>query len=217
MAFEAWFREHGGRVHPSAEINITPQGNCLSVRPGDIITPKSCVINCPRNLIMFWAHAREPRSIMSKLISMYSTSSRGQTIATRLFLMGQYMLKEDSFWWPYISDCLPKPDPQHAFNTASYFDHEDLIWLRGTNLEKAMEGRRTMWHREYEEAMGLLFGEETLEEPSKERERWTWLVKSETLSKPLEAKYLVKGTLLVVNNCDNVEGLSGVCAPAYEN
>ncbi len=217
MAFEAWFREHGGRVHPSAEINITPQGNYLSVRPDGVITPKSWVIKCPRNLILFWASTCEPRSIISKLMPMYSTSSRGQTIVTRLFLMGQYLLKEGSFWWPYISDCLPKPDQQHAFNTASYFDHEDLIWLHGTNLEKAMEGRRTMWHREYEEAMGLLFCEKILEEPSKERDRWTWLVKSETLSKPLKAKSLVKGTLLVGNNCDNVEGLSRVCAPAYGN
>jgi len=70
------------------------------------------------------------------------------------FLMGQYLLKESGFWFPYIRS-LPGPE---ELTTPLFFREEegDLEWLTMTSLAVKRERRLSIWRGNYERAFGIL-------------------------------------------------------------
>lgn len=92
---------------------------------------------------------------------------RDQVIALRLFLIEQYLLKQNSFWWPYIRT-LPQPGDKHGLNAPLWEDAEDLKWLEGTNLGKAIPARKAIWKQEFD-----AFTERI---DPQDREPYTWFV-----------------------------------------
>ncbi|SLM39105.1 hypothetical protein LPUS_09545 [Lasallia pustulata] len=69
--------------------------------------------------------------------------------------MEQYLLGKESFWWPYI-DLLPSPDKPEFLNTPMWYSEIDALWIRGTNLEQAVQDRERSWRAEYEEGLRQL-------------------------------------------------------------
>ena len=158
--FESWFLINGGYLHPSVEIASGDEGNIVRVKQDHTLSPGSMVVSCPHELTISW-----PGINQYHFPHVHTTFT--PHIATRLFLMKQYLLKEQSPWWPYINS-LPR-----SFSTPLWYDEDDLIWLRGTNLGKATEIREEAWRQEYENALQLLFADGFRPE---KMNLWTWFV-----------------------------------------
>ena len=158
--FESWFLTNGGYLHPSVDIASGDEGNIVRVKRDRTLLPGSMVVSCPHELTISW-----PGINRYHFPHVHSTFT--PHIATRLFLMKQYLLREQSPWWPYINS-LPR-----SFSTPLWYDEDDLIWLRGTNLGKAKEIREDAWRQEYENAMQLLFADGFGLEKIP---LWTWFV-----------------------------------------
>ena len=159
--FESWFLHQGGYLHPSVEIaSDSAHGNCVRVKPNHVLFPGSIVVSCPHQLTISWP-------IISQYHCPDSHSPFTPHIATRLFLMKQRLLQVRSRSWPYIHS-LP-----HTFSTPLWYDDNDLVWLRGTNLGNAKVIREEAWRQEYEEAMGSLFPDAS---KSEDKHLWTWFV-----------------------------------------
>lgn len=159
--FESWFLSNGGCLHPSVEIaSDNDTGNSVRVKENHVLLPGSIVVSCPHHLAISW-----PTISQHQFPAVHSTFT--PHVATRLFLVKQRLLKAQSPWWPYINS-LPR-----SFTTPLYYDEEDLIWLRGTNLGKAKEIREQAWRQEYDNAMHSLFVNGS---DSEQKHLWTWFV-----------------------------------------
>lgn len=170
--FRPWFISNGGIIHPDVEIGSGPAGNNLRLRIGCSLSPGTMVASCPHNLTISWLnviHGQTP------FINQFSLSpvKDGSTVITktvivRFFLIEQYLLREQSLWWPYIR-FLPQPFKEDGLNSLLWYDNDDLLWLRGTNLEDAMRKLEQDRKREYDEAIGALS-----DAPADLEKAWSW-------------------------------------------
>ena len=159
--FESWFLTNGGYLHPSVEVAADDHnGSFLRVKQNHILSPGSLVVSCPHHLTISWP-------VVNQLHFPDVHSTFTPHVATRLFLIKQRLLKAQSPWWPYINS-LPL-----SFSTPLWYDEDDLLWLRGTNLGNAKKIREKAWRQEYENAMQSLF---TRGSDSQQQHLWTWFV-----------------------------------------
>ena len=164
--FELWFLSNGGYINPAIEItSSTSDGTFLRVDGDEGLLPGAEIISCPHELTISWPSIRKYH-----LENVSSTMK--PHVATRLFLMKQYILRERSLWWPYIKS-IPQPYQNDAFNTLLYYDASDMAWIRGTNLEYARQVREDAWRKEYDDAMQETFRNKFT---SEDGQVWTWFV-----------------------------------------
>ena len=169
--FVAWFELHGGVLDSSIESVCFPHGNSLRVRKG-LLPIDSRIVTCPHALTISYINARTSRFLEPLNVS----TSISQIVAVRFFLVQQLLLKQDSFWWPYIQT-LPGVGCIDDLKTPMWFTKEDLKWIECTNLAKAAMARKRAWQQEYEDAKKLL--KESRDSPN--LDTWTWFVlQSET-------------------------------------
>ena len=165
-SFELWFLSNGGYINPAIEITSSiPNGTFLRVDGEEALLPGANIISCPHKLTISWPSIRKHHL-------NYVRSSMKPHVATRLFLMKQYILQEKSPWWPYIKS-IPQPYQNDAFNTPLYYNADDMVWIRGTNLEYARQVREDAWRKEYNDAMQDTFSEKLTAEDG---QVWTWFV-----------------------------------------
>lgn len=164
--FELWFLSNGGYINPAIEITSSiPNGTFLRVDGEEALLPGANIISCPHKLTISWPSIRKHHLNNVR-------SSMKPHVATRLFLMKQYILREKSLWWPYIKS-IPQPYQNDAFNTPLYYDAGDMVWIRGTNLEYARQVREDTWRKEYNDAIQETYREKLTAEDS---QVWTWFV-----------------------------------------
>ena len=170
--FLDWFTSNGGFINPLAELHQS-DGSHLRVKPDgrsiDPVANESAlkIIFCPHQLTISFLNARD-----SALLQCLKGKGFSQTIVLRLFLIEQYLLGTQSFWYPYIQ-CLPNPESKDGFHTPMWWEPDELAWLKGTNLGRAAAERKKGWQIEYHSALNIL-------RDHKEQtawETWTWLVK----------------------------------------
>ena len=170
-SFQSWFLHSGGTLHPSVEIASDSTGSFLRTRNGQNLPPGSCVVSCPHTLTLSWLNViHSSESFLNDFDLRTASHMINETVLTRFFLMKQYVLKEKSFWWSYIQS-LPQPDLEKHLNLPFWYDAEDLIWIRGTNLEYAMREKEQIWRREFEEGARLL-----ALEGIDGNQNWSWFV-----------------------------------------
>ncbi|MCJ1265286.1 hypothetical protein MMC22_005161 [Lobaria immixta] len=151
--FKSWFLSHGGAFHPNTDLGSNSDGFFIRVRDEQDLLPGARV---------------------DPFIAQFDLQSVSLLITprviTQIFFMKQFLLREQSLWWPYIR-MLPQPDALHNFNTPLWYEPEDLAWIRGTNLEFGAQRMESLWRQEYEEAASLfrLRGSEQVE-------FWSWLL-----------------------------------------
>ena len=199
IGLEKWVTKHGGRLDDTVQFAHDAQrGVHLQVKPATTnttttgtagtattATKGTCVMKIPIELTMSYFNAinYQPTSQKEGQEGAKSFSSHGVHLPRKLieaigpeettafFLMGQYLLKEDGFWFPYIKS-LPRPE---ELTTPLFFREEeeggDLEWLAMTSLAVERERRLRIWRGNYERAFGMLkeLGVEGLE-------GYTWLV-----------------------------------------
>ena len=168
--FNVWFILSGGSIHPSAEIVSTSSGITLRVKQDAApIEPGGTIVSTPLALTLSYGNAKLSTSLQP--LVQAGESAINQVILLRFFLIEQYLLKDDSFWWPYLQ-ILPHLDDKDAMKTPMWYDEEDFEWVAGTNLGNAASARKTAWRQEYTRAMELLDQGNML--PS--QDIWTWFV-----------------------------------------
>ena len=174
--FHAWFVSGGGIIHPDVEMAHNSTGSYLRARSEHDIAAGSPLISCPHSLIISWPQVLHgPDQFIRRLDLQRASRLTTAAVILRLFLIRQYVLKENSHWWPYIR-LLPQPDTGDHLDTPLWYASEDLLWILGTTLEFGAKSRERMWRREYEEGMKLLVP--ATDEPA-ELWSWSWSVKHE--------------------------------------
>lgn len=171
--FTGWFLKAGGSLHPNVKIAFGSAGFGLRTLDGSGLPSQSCVVSCPHTLAISWFHVIQgPGSFFRRFGSQDHFSHVNEAVIIRFFLVKQYLLKERSSWWPYIR-CLPQPTVENHFNTPLWYEADDLVWIRGTNLEYALEVKKKKWREEYDEGMSLLDWKHD-DQP----ELWSWFVRA---------------------------------------
>ena len=171
--FVSWFVANGGRLSHCAEISADENEQYyVRARSGCTISGGETMVLCPHTLTFNYENFGH--SNLGANASKIDRTSLPQDVSLRLLLMEQFLLGEDSFWWPYIS-ILPQPfqqraptspiiknpsktTPKQIFHTPLYFDEEDMLWLSGTNLGAATKLRANTWKEEFEAAKNAISG-----------------------------------------------------------
>lgn len=149
-----WLEGGGGKLHPAVEVIYSDDatGYHLRVRQGGEIIAGEQVISCPKLLTMsILSMATAGFSWPGRFMSYWSHSLE---VLTRFFLIEQYLMSEYSFWYPYIR-MLPQPNSA-TLDTPMYYSHQDCLWIKGTNMERARRVREDQWRSEYYRSLELL-------------------------------------------------------------
>lgn len=172
--FRAWFVRGGGIIHPDVEMADNSTGFYLRARSEHDIAAGSPLISCPHSLIISWPQLMHgPDQFLRRWDLQRASRLINEVVISRFFLIRQYLLKENSYWWPYIRS-LPQPDTGDHLDTPLWYGSDELVWIQGTPLEFAAKEREKIWRQEYEEGMNLLIP--AADEPA-ERWSWSWSVK----------------------------------------
>ena len=170
----AWLIAGGAIIHPHVEIASNSDGSYLRARSGQDIAAESSLISCPLSLMISWHQILHgPDEFLRHFDLQRASHFINESVIIRFFLIRQHVLKEKSRWWPYIRS-LPQPDARDHLDTPLWYGSEDLLWIRGTNLEFGAKTRERMWRQEYEQGMRSLIP--AADEPA-ELWSWSWSVK----------------------------------------
>lgn len=172
--FYAWFVRGGGIVHPDVEMTKDSTGSYLRARSELDIAAGSPLISCPHRLVISWPQVMHGPDQFLRCLDLQCVSPLiTEAVIIRFFLISQYVLKENSFWWPYIRS-LPQPDAEDQLSTPLWYGSEELLWIQGTTLEFGAKARERMWRQEFDDGMKILI---PAADESAEMWSWSWSVK----------------------------------------
>lgn len=167
--FRQWFLSQGGHFHPNVDIASDSNGSYLRACNQRDLAAGTCVVSCPSCLTISWYNAvQDP--FLGHFGLQSATQHIKQSMLTRFFLIKQFLLQEQSPWWLYIRT-LPQPDDTTMFNTPLWYEHEDFVWICGTNLELSAQKLYANWLEEHEQAMNVF----SLRN-SEQAKLWSWFV-----------------------------------------
>ncbi|CAO1604697.1 hypothetical protein XANCAGTX0491_008241 [Xanthoria calcicola] len=154
--FQTWFLRHGGFFGEHVELAYRPlRGLHLRMSPESNLKPTSCIVSCPHALSLSSLDARadpDPFTHQFGHDAAGDPSPLSSLNLLRYFLVEQYQLGPESFWWPYIHT-LPHPSADYPFDTPLYYDDHDQKWLQGTSLAHSTTLIDRTWRDEH--AQGL--------------------------------------------------------------
>ena len=157
--FVQWYVHHGGYIHPALEVvENYPHGLSMRVGvDGDAIRSKTAILSCPHAVTISYCNAMriEPFETHSESFPSAFLQQASPRTVTVFFLSQQYLLGEQSFWWPYLR-ILPQPSDTSKLCTPLWFSDEDTVWLRGTNVEKGCSDRVYEWKKQWAEGVYIL-------------------------------------------------------------
>ncbi|KAK9480564.1 hypothetical protein V1514DRAFT_325747 [Lipomyces japonicus] len=144
-ALASWAVSEGGYRAPEV-VFLKNSVSGTSARSKVAIPQSSPLLACPISLVIDYDKAASFLFGNSRACPF----SKSPTIAIRLFLVSQKLLKSESKWAPYIKS-LPE-----SFDTPLYYSQKELQLLQGTNLIGDVELRKQIWLKEWELAIGEL-------------------------------------------------------------
>jgi hypothetical protein len=133
----AWLREHGGEIDPAIGLRYSAEYGYHFVATSDVPEDTVACI-CPLSLSISALNCVSPapaefRSCADSSICASLVGKVSASVVAAFFLAEQKLKGEDSFWYPYIN-LLPAPEDM---TTPMWFDEDDMIWIKGTNLYSA--------------------------------------------------------------------------------
>ncbi|KAM0335018.1 hypothetical protein ACHAQA_000052 [Verticillium albo-atrum] len=161
-ALVSWAKAHGGELHPSVEIfNDTNTGNSFRVRAGQKLSPGDTIVTCSLDLTLSYlntldltTHGHVSHDVSPPLPQELLDGVPPHVIA-RFFLVKQYLLGSESFWYPYIS-MLPQPDHLSSWSLPPLWPSDDIELLDDTNIHTAVSEIKARLKTEYKQATPLL-------------------------------------------------------------
>lgn len=161
-----WGNSHGASLNPDVEIYYD-ETTGLSFRASKELARGSNVATCPYKISISYLNAIKSLSPMfsphgDSFPSFFLDNLEGSEphIIGHFFLMQQYILKEKSFWWPYIC-LLPQPDEAEKLGLPIWWSDEDLQFLESTNAEPAIKIQKSSWSKQFERGIELLLNDQT--------------------------------------------------------
>lgn len=169
-ALVSWAKLHGASLHPALEIykdDVT--GFSMRVRssssPEEItLKPLDEILTCPLGISLSYLNAVTGQPLSPTPSEQPSQSAASfppellkaaPHIIGRFFLMQQYLLGKNSFWYPYIAT-LPQPDVASSWSSPPFWPEEDAEFLEGTNTGIAAETVRAQLKDEFKLARKAL-------------------------------------------------------------
>ncbi|KAK0110559.1 hypothetical protein ONS96_002164 [Cadophora gregata f. sp. sojae] len=160
QALVNWGQVHGTSLDPGVEIYQDPITG-LSFRSLRSIPPGTKLVNCSFKTTLSYLNTTEITSYFlsrsppfpSKFINTLKKDD--PNIIGHFFLVQQYLLGEESFWWHYIH-LLPQPDAPDALGLPVWWPEADLKFLDGTNAEPPIKKRKALWEEEWKQGIALL-------------------------------------------------------------
>ena len=161
QGFLAWLGSYSQVKSPLVEVYRDPHTG-LSVRAIEDIPTGMVVLQCPYEKSLSYLnacnvspHFPSAQSFPPRFLD--GLKREHPHIIGKFFLMQQYLLGEDSYWWPYIR-LLPQPGSAEISALPDFWPEEDLKFLAGTNAEPAVIGAKANWEDEWRRGMDLLKG-----------------------------------------------------------
>ncbi|KAK3937360.1 ribosomal lysine N-methyltransferase set10 [Diplogelasinospora grovesii] len=168
-----WAQSHGAALHPAVEIyNDDATKFSIRVRSDQQLDAGSTVVTCPTFITLSYLNAltNSPHSFSSRPAAGTSPSQPAAFpprfmqevpphVIGRFFLIQQYLLGRDSFWYPYIAT-LPQPEHLSSWTLPAFWPAADVAFLSGTNADAAIEETRENVRREFKHAHKILKKEE---------------------------------------------------------
>lgn len=152
-----WVVQRRGFIHPYLKLAYdASKGFHGVVEDGKTLPAHIRIASCPMTVTIsvlnvldiapFESHGtRFPKPFLER----YQLATH---ILQSFFLMEQYILGEKS-WWALYVQTLPTLDD---VNRMHFEDEEDVLWIRGTNLEAAISSQSRKWRNQFEEANSML-------------------------------------------------------------
>ncbi|KAF9878195.1 set domain protein [Colletotrichum karsti] len=161
-----WAKSHGAALHPSVEIfNDSDTGNSFRVSvDGAGVKPGDTVVTCPLGLTLSYLNATttpNPGFHHDGTNTPFPPSFLDNVpphVIGRFFLIHQYLLGKDSFWYPYIKT-LPLPGNLQSWILPPLWPSDDIELLEDTNVHVAITEIKARLKAEYKQAIAA-FGED---------------------------------------------------------
>lgn len=156
----AWALEHGATLHPSIEVyDDVTTGLSFRIRPSAVgglsaasETPsndaRAPIVSIPATLSLSYLTALDS-------LPVGFTGAVKPHVVGRFFLIQQFLLGKESFWWPYIQ-ALPQPSDHEAWELPPFWPEDDAELLDGTNVEVGIEKIRRDVQTEFKNAQQVL-------------------------------------------------------------
>lgn len=164
-----WGREQGATIHELVEVyNDELTKFSLRVKDSAPQAPPSgfTAVTCPASATLSYLNAltgtqlpsgsgQEDTTEAEPAFPELFMDSLPPHVIGRFFLVQQYLLGEDSFWWPYIK-ALPQPEHLASWALPAFWPEDDIDFLEGTNAYVAIEEIQANVKREHKQARKLL-------------------------------------------------------------
>ncbi|TQN66062.1 Ribosomal lysine N-methyltransferase set10 [Colletotrichum shisoi] len=158
-----WAKSHGADLHPSVEVYNDPNtGNSFRVSPeGAGVDPGETIVTCPLDLTLSYLNAaatpspgfhHEGAAPSSSPFPPSFLASVPPHVIGRFFLIHQYLLGKDSFWYPYIKT-LPQPHQLQSWILPPLWPADDLELLEDTNVHVAVAEIKSRLKAEFKHAI----------------------------------------------------------------
>ncbi|KAM3078240.1 hypothetical protein ACMFMG_002460 [Clarireedia jacksonii] len=154
-----WAEVAGTHLHKDVEVYQDPVTG-LSFRAKKQISPNTTVVTSHHasslsylNAIGTYVNFGATDSFPLKFLQTLKKDD--PNVIGYFFLMQQYLLREQSPWWPYIR-MLPQPDSSQSSGIPIWWPKEDQIFLAGTNAEPPLKKRVQIWEEQWRKGISLL-------------------------------------------------------------
>ncbi|KAH7336407.1 hypothetical protein BKA65DRAFT_607298 [Rhexocercosporidium sp. MPI-PUGE-AT-0058] len=170
----SWAKKYGTTLDPNVEIyhdSVTG----LSFRALQNIPPGTKLVKCSFQTILSYLNATEASSSFQSHSPPFphqfinALKVDDPNIIGHFFLVQQYLLGAQSFWWNYIR-LLPQPDAPETLGLPVWWPDADLKFLDGTNAEPPIKKRKALWEDEWKQGIALL----KLDDCFEDSERYTY-------------------------------------------
>lgn len=156
-ALVSWATQNGASLHPSVEVYQDPQTG-LSFRvkldAQSATKPFESIVSLPTSLPLSFLNAQPGRDETKPFPQSFLEQTPPHAIS-RFFLVKQYLLGQDSFWWPYLQ-ALPQPSQLSSWASPPFWPSDEAELLEGTNVEVGMEKIRGDVKKEFKTGLKLL-------------------------------------------------------------
>ncbi|KAK3376495.1 hypothetical protein B0T24DRAFT_618824 [Lasiosphaeria ovina] len=175
-ALVSWAQQHGAELHPSLEVYCDPVTK-FSIRAKEkeqlpageaLLQPGFAAFSCPFSITLSYLNALPSGgsgtagSSLGDSLAVAVAAFPPRFMATvpphvigRFFLMQQYLLGAESFWYPYIAT-LPQPEQPAAWALPAFWPDDDAAFLDGTNARVAVDEMQANARREFKQARKAL-------------------------------------------------------------
>lgn len=161
-----WSKGSGGNLSPAVEIYYDPvTGHSFRVRDGHSLQPGDAIVSCPLNITLSYLNTLDqdltahgipsPSHRTGEPFPQEFLQALEPHVAARFFLIQQYLLGSQSFWYSYIRT-LPQPDDLSAWALPPFWTSDDIDLLDGTNAHVSLHEIKTRLRREHKNAVAAL-------------------------------------------------------------